>query len=125
MNNLIDIQPAPGGLYIYSSSEAYSEEMVMDITRLKAWLDRFGLTHAGVPDPVTRKPRPEDEGLHASGHISGDELVRLINVMDPKVVIPVHTEHPELFTDRLRGRRVIVPERGQAITLEKPDLSSP
>ncbi|MDO8531145.1 MAG: MBL fold metallo-hydrolase RNA specificity domain-containing protein [Dehalococcoidia bacterium] len=123
MNNLIDIKPAPGGLYIYSSSEAYSEEMVMDITRLKAWLERFGLTHAGVPDPVTRKPRPEDEGLHASGHISGDELVRLINIMDPKLVIPVHTEQPKLFQDKLHGRKVIVPERGKAITLEKPDLS--
>ncbi|MBI4308385.1 MAG: exonuclease [Chloroflexi bacterium] len=125
INNLIDIQPAPGGLYIYSSSEAYSEEMVMDIVRLKAWLERFGLEHAGLPDPVTRKPSPEDEGLHASGHISGDEMARLINIMDPKVVVPVHTEQPELFAEKLRGRRVIVPERGQAITLEKPDLSSP
>ena len=41
---------------------------------------------------------------HASGHISKDDLVRFIELVDPDIVIPVHTDSPE----KLEG---IVPNR--------------
>jgi len=47
IKHLIDIDPLPGGLYIYSSSEAYEEEQVIDQRRLHNWLERFGFEHVG------------------------------------------------------------------------------
>ena len=42
--------------------------------------------------------RPEfTEGYHASGHVSQDDLQRIIDEIDPDVLIPVHTQHPETF----------------------------
>ncbi|HEA70346.1 MAG TPA: hypothetical protein ENH98_00305, partial [archaeon] len=36
-----------------------------------------------------------EQGFHASGHASEDELVYIIDTIDPDIIIPVHTEKPE------------------------------
>jgi ribonuclease J len=60
---------------------------------------------------------PEHEGLHASGHVSAAELESLIRLIRPRVVVPVHTEHPEWFR-RFDGLcDVVLPERGRAIAI--------
>jgi mRNA degradation ribonuclease J1/J2 len=35
--------------------------------------------------------------LHASGHMSKDQLVDLVNFIKPKRAFPVHTENQQLF----------------------------
>jgi ribonuclease J len=35
--------------------------------------------------------------IHASGHASGPEIQEMIDKIKPKLLVPVHTEHPELF----------------------------
>lgn len=35
--------------------------------------------------------------VHASGHIYPEDLIKLIEEINPKQIIPVHTEHPESF----------------------------
>ena len=34
---------------------------------------------------------------HCSGHISGHDLFEMIKNIKPKMLFPVHTEHPEMF----------------------------
>lgn len=118
INELIDIKPSKGGLYIYSSSEAIDEEQKFDIKRLRQWLDHFGLSPVGVPNPDTGKVAEDEQGFHSSGHASACELSELIEVINPRTVIPVHTEHPELFLPKVGAQsRVIIPEVGVPIKL--------
>jgi len=34
---------------------------------------------------------------HCSGHICGNDLKNLITDINPKILYPIHTEHPEMF----------------------------
>lgn len=110
IKHLIDIDPPPGGLYIYSSSEAHEEEQRIDQARLRNWLDRFGFHPAGFEGA---------ESLHASGHASGPDLLRIVRAIAPRVLIPVHTERPEFYQERLGRPRihVLVPQPGVPITV--------
>ena len=45
---------------------------------------------------------------HASGHVSKDDLVQLIELVDPDIVIPVHTNIPEKLERKLPNRNVYV-----------------
>jgi ribonuclease J len=86
VNELIDVKPVPGSVYIRSVTEPFDEEMELDARRIDNWLSLFRLTQYG------RRP---DDRLHASGHASGDELKEMIDEIKPKQIIPIHTEHPE------------------------------
>ncbi len=118
MKHLLDIKP-DGGSYIYSSSEAFSEEQEIDFRRLKAWLDRFGFSvygfHMENEGGGALAPRFEP-GFHASGHISADELVSAINEINPGKIVPVHTENPAWFRERF-GDRVVLPEEGKTFAI--------
>ena len=41
----------------------------------------------------------EEYFAHASGHASGDEILVMIKEINPKELITIHTEHPELFKE--------------------------
>ncbi|MGB9793354.1 MAG: exonuclease, partial [Desulfofundulus sp.] len=62
---LLDIEPE-GGSYIYSSCEAFDEEMLIDHRRVRNWIDLFGFKLYG-----TLGRNRERSGFHASGHIHG------------------------------------------------------
>ena len=111
VNDLIDIEPK-GGTYIYSSSEAYSEEQALDLHRLRNWLKHLEMEFVGDPDGG-------DEGLHSSGHASGPDLLEIVRTIAPRILITVHTEKPEYFVSSLRdeGTEVCVPEVGREIAL--------
>jgi len=79
---LIDIDPSQGTTYIHSSSEPYNEEQLIDQERLDNWLDYFDM----------RKHQ-----FHASGHANGDEIRKIVDRIKPRELIPIHTQHPELF----------------------------
>jgi ribonuclease J len=47
-----------------------------------------------VGDP----PKPQFiKGFHASGHLSQEDLVKIVEEIDPDTIIPIHTQHPEWF----------------------------
>ena len=116
INELIDIKPKRGGIYIYSSSEAFTEEQRFDIKRLRQWMDHFELSPVGVPHSETGKIAQAEQGFHSSGHASVSELVELIETINPKTVIPIHTEKPELFQDKVgKQRQIIMPKVGMPI----------
>jgi len=96
---LVDIQPDPGGHFIHSMSEPYSEED-LELEVMRNWLKHFGLRFHQV---------------HASGHLSREEVFDAIRKVDPRHVIPIHTEGAEIFRKELPN--VILPKYGEPIKL--------
>jgi len=108
MKHLLDIKP-DNGVYIYSSSEAFSEEQEFDFLRLYNWLDYFNFSTRGFEMVLDEgKLRPQFiRGYHASGHASKEDLKRIIDEIDPDVIIPVHTGNPGWFSENFEGVRVL------------------
>lgn len=42
------------------------------------------------------------ETLHTSGHASANDIQQMIELLDPKCVIPMHTEAPQLIGDTIK-----------------------
>lgn len=104
-NELPSINPKPGSLYVYSSSEPHDEEQEIDFRRLHQWLKHFGFSSFGLQtekDGEWQIPDAE-KGLHASGHACGSDLIRIAKEIKPEILIPVHSEHPELYLSSLEG----------------------
>jgi len=109
---LLDIEPKRG-TYIYSSSEAFNEEMLLDHEKVCNWIKFFGFKLYGA----LGKDR-EKSGFHASGHIHGRGIEELVGTLQPEILVPVHTENTEFFR-RFDGlTRVIVPHQGLSLELD-------
>jgi ribonuclease J len=102
-NELIDIKPTPGGEFIHSMSEPFSEGGMDQIEHdiLKNWLSHFKL-----------KLRQ----AHASGHMSADEIKKMVNHIKPEVLIPIHTENAKKFSSIIKTK-VLVPREKKKIIL--------
>ncbi len=96
MPNLMDIK-SYGGTYLYSSTEALSEDAELDFKTLSNWLKKYGIRSVGFFIDADGKPQFE-EGYHASGHASGEEIYEFIAAIDPEIIIPVHTANPTWFS---------------------------
>jgi ribonuclease J len=108
IKHLVDIRPR-GGHYIYSASEAFSEEQTIDFRRLKDWLDRFRIkSHGFWYEGDKLSFSKGKEGLHASGHAPAADLVKIVRTLNPEIVVPLHTEHPEAFARFFGGDCKIV-----------------
>jgi len=53
--------------------------------------------------------------IHASGHLNYDEIRDVVETVQPKVLIPVHTQQAEVF--QTLHDNVILPEKGVAINI--------
>lgn len=80
-NMLVDLKPY-NGLYIHSLSEPFNEEMEISYERMRNWLKYFDIRFVQS---------------HCSGHICGIDLKELIQTINPKIIYPIHTEHPYMF----------------------------
>ncbi len=98
---LIDIQPSAGGEFIHSMSEPFSEEDI-EPRVLHNWLDHFGLRF---------------NQIHASGHCPSEDLTRVIDKINPKMIVPIHTEHPHLFKRKFKKCPVKLVKEGEVIRL--------
>jgi len=108
MNEMSDIKPY-GGVYIYSSSEAFSEDQKIDFWRLHNWIEFFGMELRGFRwDPEKREPSFSDDPLSASGHIKEEDLLWMIKEIQPRNLLPVHTEKPEWFAESFAGEPIEV-----------------
>jgi len=59
-----------------------------------------------------------EKGYHASGHASVAELLKIVEDIDPEIVLPVHTEDSEFFVDNLKGYDVVLAEEGKGIEIK-------
>ena len=100
LNELIDVKPQAGSSYIYSLSEPFNEEMQIDMNRMENWLNHFKL-------PIHK--------AHSSGHASGSEIKDLVKKINAKKVIPIHTEHPDIFKEFTNNIKIV--EQGEKINI--------
>lgn len=92
--------------FVLSRSEPFSEESALSMDRLMGWL---------ALHDVRRYYR-----IHVSGHISPNQIGDLVESIDPKTIIPIHTEHPDLFDAFLPRRfrdRVFLTRHGESIKI--------
>ncbi len=92
---LIDVRPSGGGHFIHSMSEPFSEEDI-GVDVMNNWLRHFGL---------------QFHQIHASGHCPSKDLAQIINRVNPKRLVPIHTEHPELFKKLFKNVDVKIVEK--------------
>jgi len=85
IQELCDLQPAGGSLYIHSSAEAFNEEMSWSQDRLARWLQLMNM---------------DSVHIHASGHAPQQDLFRIVEQLAPARLYPVHTEHGERYAER-------------------------
>jgi len=78
---LIDVSPSPGSLFIRSMSEPFEEDDVREEI-LMNWLSYLKL---------------DFQQAHASGHANMEEIFSMVKQIGARVVVPIHTENPELF----------------------------
>jgi ribonuclease J len=101
IQELCDLQPPSGSLYIHSSAEAFNEEMSWSQERLARWL---------------ALSRMDSIHIHASGHASRDDLFNIVEQLAPRHVYPVHTEHAERYAEQF-GDCVTLLANGRTVTL--------
>ena len=81
LTQLVDLKPKDA-IWIKSSVEPFCEDMELDEKRKKNWLKHFKM---------------KEYFAHASGHASGPELKAMIKSINPEILIPMHTQHREMF----------------------------
>ncbi len=97
MTDLFDVFPdraKAGGLYIHSQTQPHNDDMEMDQFRMRRWLKAFNLN---APDWEPRR-------THVSGHVSQEDINHILDELRPKLLIPIHSEHPEMTAERYSGR---------------------
>lgn len=121
LNELPSINPGPGSLYVFSSSEPHDEEQEIDFRRLHEWLKHFGIKGFGLPVENNGEWQvPEEQRrLHASGHACGTDLLQIALQIKPEALIPVHSEHPDFYVEHLscNSAKVILPTSGGTIEI--------
>jgi ribonuclease J len=98
--DFIDIDVKAGGYYIHSNGAPLGNyDPRWD--NFMFWLDKFGLRMTRVGSP---------------GHASRGDLLTLIEAIQPRVVMPIHSFHPEMIGVTTINR--ILPEYGKVYTAE-------
>jgi len=123
LNELIDIEPKPGGSYIFSSTEAFNEEMEIDAEKLLNWIRYFQFELYGHPNRKNSEmiTHNQDYILHVGGHAGPKDLIETIETIRPQYLIPIHTESTVFFKKRFGNRpdiRLMVPAQNQSFIIE-------
>ncbi|MFX1563519.1 MAG: MBL fold metallo-hydrolase [Promethearchaeota archaeon] len=100
------VKPPASGIYLLSASEPFNEESEIGFDKLLNWLALSGLAMYSA---------------HCSGHIHPIELSKTLEEMQPKLVLPIHTEAPQLFKRFIEpsGIRVQIPKQGVPLKVPK------
>jgi ribonuclease J len=86
--NILDFDLPEGSIFVRAQCEPFNPRMELSQKRMFRWLKHFNINADNNWKPYQ---------IHASGHASGPEIQEMIDKIKPKLLIPVHTEHPELF----------------------------
>jgi len=90
LKELIDIKPK-NAFYVKSTCEPFDVEMEIEQERINNWLNHFKIRMFRT---------------HVSGHAPGTLLGKAVKRIKPKVLFPVHTEHPGMFRKFTRTKVV-------------------
>ena len=125
-NQLFDLADEKGHIknshYIKAQCAPFNDDMELDEERLISWLKKFSIHYDldetplpdGCTNPDCTKLRQRIRRSHVSGHASQQELKELITKTRPKTLIPIHTAHPELFSELIKGTdiQLLLPQLG-------------
>lgn len=100
LNELFNIRPISGSIFLFSASEPFNEEMEGEQERLRNWLEHFGIPLYSV---------------HSSGHMMPLDLRDSILQMHPKKLFTIHTGSQKLFSR-------FMSDSGSEITAPAPGL---
>jgi ribonuclease J len=101
--NLFKLKPLPRSLYIFSTSEPVNEEEEFNLEREINTAGLLGLLFYHV---------------HASGHASSLDLVEMVRQIQPKKLIPIHTENPNAFVKIFSDHSdVVLPQKGKPLEI--------
>jgi ribonuclease J len=101
LKELIDLKPADGSVYIKSVCEPFDTEMEIDWQRIENWVNHFGMRLGST---------------HVSGHASGPQLKEFVTKAQPKLVIPIHTEHADTY-DKWWDKVHLLKSVGENVTI--------
>lgn len=105
MNELFDLEPPQGSVFIRAATEPFCDEMVLDEGKLAHWLEFFNINNGAG---IIRE--------HVSGHANGQDLLQFALDMQPGSVIPIHTDKPEVFEEKIGDKcEVRIPGIGNPI----------
>ena len=106
-----------GALYIHSSSAAYDDSARNRMGIQREWIEFYRMQTEGI----TFGPKGKlefDPHLNPSGHMHPRDLKELLHRVKPEIVIPCHTDKPELMRTLLPdGSRLVLPENGKTFRL--------
>ena len=101
--DLISVENYREARYISASTEPFSEEMEIDESKMVNWLDFFNISY----DYERKNNQKFFVRRHVSGHASKHELKELIDNINPKRIIPIHTKHPKLFEEMFPEKTIL------------------
>ncbi|KXB07716.1 hypothetical protein AKJ51_00385 [candidate division MSBL1 archaeon SCGC-AAA382A20] len=104
MNDLLDVEPRSGSIFILSQSEFHDESGEIQHEKLLNWCDHYGM--------------PQYQA-HASGHAMPHELKSVIREINPETVIPIHTERPSLYESYISDLDIefVSPELNEKVSI--------
>ncbi|MCW4017024.1 MAG: hypothetical protein NWF06_11700 [Candidatus Bathyarchaeota archaeon] len=104
--NILDFELPEGSVFVRAQCEPFNPKMELSHKRLLRWLKHFNINTDNGWKP---------HQIHASGHASGPEIQEMIDKIKPKMLVPVHTQHPEMF--RNSAGKVHRPEKGVEVKI--------
>ena len=57
------------------------------------------------------------EPLHTSGHASHDALMMVVELVDPKMVIPMHSDNPDMLQTLCPNAKILIVNDGEEVSL--------
>ena len=105
-DKLVSNLPKQNGLFIASCIDPYAEEFLDNTKTIANKLLKLGI-------PSYR--------IHASGHAKPHDIINFVKEINPKNLIPIHTEHAELFNKLFENTdiNIILPKYGKSIEFAK------
>jgi len=104
--NILDFELPDGSLFVRAQCEPFNKRMELSQKRMFRWLKHFNINADNDWKPYQ---------IHASGHASGPEIQEMIDKIKPKLLVPIHTEHPEMFCN-VSGT-VYLPKMGEEVNI--------
>ncbi|HDM05891.1 MAG TPA: MBL fold metallo-hydrolase [Candidatus Aenigmarchaeota archaeon] len=102
---IIDFSPSPGSIYLQSISEPFDEEGEIEAKKIDNWCKHFGLIQ---------------HRIHSSGHMSGPDFRWMVEEINPKIVLPIHsTFENSLLMKRMFPKKVRILNQEETFEIEK------
>ena len=57
------------------------------------------------------------ESLHTSGHASHSDIKEVIEIAKPNMVIPIHSENPDMLQTICPNTKILIPNDGEEVSI--------